>query len=149
MRIEECINTVDSQKPNQYNTDDKVRWLSILDASIKNDIIDMYEQPVAEDEQKVIILEEGEEIPEEEEETGEFTGYTPENLSKELLVPFPYDELYVAYLKAKIDESNGEAVRYNNSAATFNALLLNFEKWYNKTHTPKRRGMNIFKGVRI
>ena len=147
MRIEECINRVDATKPNQYGTDEKLRWLSVLDASIKSEIIDMYEQPVVEEE-KVVILEEGEEIPEEE-EAAEFTGYTPEDLAKELLVPFPHDELYVAYLKAKIDEGNGEGARYNNSAATFNNLLVNFEKHYNKTHTPKRRGLKIFKGVHI
>lgn len=149
MRIEECINTVDSQKPNQYSTDDKVRWLSVLDAKIKSDIIDMYEQPVPVEDTKIVILEEGEEIPEEEEETGDFTGYTPEDMAKELLVPFPHDELYVAYLKAKIDEANGEGARYNNSASAFNSLLLDFEKHYNKTHTPKRRGLKIFKGVHI
>lgn len=146
MRIEECINRVDATKPNQYGTDEKVRWLSILDASIKNDIIDKYE-PVVEEEKKIVVLEEGEEIPEE--ETGEFVGYTPEDLSAELIVPFPYDELYVAYLKAKIDEANGEAARYNNSASTFNGLLMNYEKYYNKTHMPKRKTMKIFKGVRI
>lgn len=148
MRIEECINRVDATKPNQYGTEEKLRWLSVLDASIKNDIIDMYEQPVVEEE-KIVILEDGEEIPEEDEETGEFTGYTPEDLAKELLVPFPHDELYVAYLKAKIDEANGEGARYNNSASTFNSLLLGFEKYYNKTHMPKRKGLKIFKGVRI
>ena len=148
MRIEECISNVDSTKPNQYSTVDKVRWLSVLDAKIKTDIIDMYEQPVPAEE-KIVILAEGAEIPEEEEQTGEFTGYSPENLAAELLVPFPYDELYIAYLKAKIDEANGEAARYNNSASTFNGLLLDFEKHYNKTHTPKRKGLKIFKGVRI
>ena len=148
MRIEECINRVDATKPNQYSVEEKLRWLSVLDASIKSDIIDLYEQPVVEDE-KIIILEEGEEIPEEEEESGEFTGYTEEDLAKELLVPFPHDELYVAYLKAKIDEANGEGARYNNSATTFNALYLGFERYYNKTHTLKRKGLKIFKGVRI
>ena len=148
MRIEECISIADATKPNQYSTEEKIRWLSVLDASIKSDIIDMYEQPV-EEEEKIVILAEGEEVPEEEEETGEFTGYTPADLSANLLVPFPHDELYVAYLKAKIDESNGETARYNNSASTFNGLLLNFEKHYNKTHTPKRKSFKTFKGVRI
>lgn len=149
MRIEECISTVDSTKPNQYSIADKVRWLSVLDATIIHDIIDMYEQPEPPAE-KIVILEEGEEIPEEEtEESGEFMGYTADDLTKELIVPFPYDELYVAYLKAKIDENNGEAARYNNSAATFNALMLNYEKFYNKTHTRKRIPFKIFKGVRL
>lgn len=147
MRIEECINRVDASKPNHYGTDEKVRWLSYLDASIQRDIIDQYEEPEEEDKKTIVVIGEGE-IPEEE-GTGECTGYSPEDLTVELLVPFPHDEMYVAYLKAKIDEANGEAARYNNSAATFNNLLMSFEKDYNKTHMPKRKYMSFYKGVHI
>lgn len=145
MRIEECINRVDSVKPNQYGVEEKVRWLSYLDASIKREIIDTHEQPVVEE--KIIIVDGDGEIPEE--ENTEFTGYTPDDMTVELLVPFPFDELYVAYLKAKIDEENGETARYNNSAATFNMLLMDYEKAYNRDHMPIRKHMRIFKGVHI
>lgn len=132
MTVEECINRVDSVKPNQYSIEDKVRWLSYLDGSIKKEIIDRHEKPVVE-------VEEGAE-----EENAEFTGYSPDNLTVSLIAPFPYDELYVAYLKAKIDEENGETARYNNSAASFNGLLMNYEKAYNKEHKPLSIPFHIF-----
>lgn len=141
MTIQECINRVDSVKPNQYSIEDKVRWLSYLDGSIQKEIFDRYEQPPEEKETKIIItyVDEtaGDTTEEPTEETKEFTGYSPDRLTDELLVPFPYDELYVAYLKAKIDEENGETARYNNSAATFNGMLQDFQKAYHRDHMPK------------
>lgn len=132
---------MDSLKPNQYSTDEKVRWLSYLDALIKREIIDTHEKPVPMD------TTEDEEDGEAEEET-EFSGYTTEDMTAVLLAPFPHDELYVAYLKAKIDEENGETARYNNSAATFNSMLLDFEKAYNREYKPLSTPFHIYKGVR-
>lgn len=124
MNIQECINRVDSVKPNQYSIEDKVRWLSYLDGSIQKEIFDKYEEKT--------------ETEETTEETTEFAGYSPDRMTDNLLVPFPYDELYVAYLKAKIDEENGETARYNNSASTFNGMLQDFQKYYHRTHMPKQ-----------
>lgn len=138
MNIQECINRTDSVKPNQYSVEDKVRWLSYLDGSIRKEILDKYEQPPEKKETQVIIIYgDTEESTEETIEEKEFSGYSPDRLTDELLVPFPYDELYVAYLKAKIDEENGETERYNNSAATFNGMLQNFQKAYHREHMPK------------
>ena len=138
MNIQECINRVDSVKPNQYSIEDKVRWLSYLDGSIQKEIFDRYEQPPEEKETQIIIIYGSTTTTEETtEEVTEFTGYSPDRLTDELLVPFPYDELYVAYLKAKIDEENGETAKYNNSAATFNGMLQDFHKAYHRDHMPK------------
>ena len=127
MTVEECINRVDSVKPNQYSIEDKVRWLSYLDGSIQKEIIDRHEKPVVA-----------------EEESTEFTGYSPDDLTVSLIAPFPYDEMYVAYLKAKIDEENGETARYNNTASTFNGMLMDFQKAYNREHMPKETKITYF-----
>ena len=129
MTVEECINRVDSVKPNQYSIEDKVRWLSYLDGSIKKEIIDRHEKPV---------VEEGAEA------NAEFTGYSPDNLTVSLIAPFPYDEMYVTYLKAKIDEENGETARYNNTASTFNGMLMDFQKAYNREHMPLSVPFHIY-----
>lgn len=114
MLIRECIETVDALKPNTYQKEDKVRWLSNLDGRIVEEVIKKHvmDEPI------------------------EFQPYDVENLETELLVKFPHDELYEAYLKMKIDEENGETARYNNSAAMFNALYEEFAKAYHRTHKP-------------
>lgn len=118
MEIRECIGRVDHVKPNQYGIEEKVGWLSYLDGTIWNDIIKTHED-----------------APE-----GEFEPYVPEDTGRELLAGVPYDEMYCAYLKMRIDEANGETGRYNNSAAMFNAHLEEFAKYYNRTHLPLDAG---------
>lgn len=66
----------------------------------------------------------------------------PDLNDTELCVPPPYQELYQFYLEAKIHKAHGEIERYDNSAVEFNAKRLEFEGWYNSTHSyklPKRR----------
>ena len=116
MTIKECIDIVDSVKPNQYSIENKVEWLSFLDHTIINDVLLTHEGYNG--------------------EYDDFTGYSPDKLTVGLIVPSPYDRIYTAYLKMKIDEENGETSRYNNSAAMYNAYMMDYKRWYNRTHMP-------------
>ena len=125
MTIKECIDQVDNVKPNQYSIEDKVRWLSFLDAIIINEVLKTHEGYNG--------------------QYDEFEGYCPDNLSTKLIVEHPYDSLYVAYIKMKIDEENGETARYNNSATMYNSYLTLYKKHYNKTHMPlQKNSLKIF-----
>ncbi len=116
MTIKECIDLVDNVKPNQYSIEDKVRWLSFIDKTIINDVLKTHEGY--------------------DQRYDEFGGYSADRLSEALIAESPYDSLYEAYLKMKIDEENGETARYNNSATMFNSYLSVFKKHYNKYHMP-------------
>lgn len=119
MTIIEAINRIDTIKPNSYTQAEKVRWLSNLDGIIKNKIIDTHEG--------------GESIV--------FEGYTDSTpLATELLVPFPYDDIYLKWLETWIDYYNGEYARYNNSADMYNKAYSEFSRYYNRTHMPKSKG---------
>ena len=119
MTIKECIDIVDNVKPNQYSIEDKVRWLSFIDHTIINDVIKAHEGY--------------------ENEYEEFAGYSVDKLGTKLVLEAPYEELYVAYLKMRIDEENGETARYNNSSTMFNSYLTEYKKHYNKIHRPLHR----------
>ena len=121
MTIKECIDAVDNVKPNQYSIEDKVRWLSFLDHIIINDVIKTHAGYRNEYE--------------------EFEGYSSDRLGQKLIVEAPYDRLYEAYMKMKIDEENGETARYNNSATMFNSYLTEYKKHYNKHHMPLQKNM--------
>jgi len=125
MTVRECINSVDALKPNQFGDEEKVRWLRLLDQMIYVNVIQTHE------------MNEGEEI-------GRFPAYTVEDMDHALIAQTPHDELYVAYLKMKIDEENGETARYNNSAAIYNMHFAEFTKWYNRTHMPIGKQLIIF-----
>ena len=123
MTIIEAINRIDAIKPNSYSQAEKIRWLSTLDGVIKTNIIDTHEGA----------------------EAVSFDGYTDEtNIATKLLVPAPYDEIYLFWLESKIDYWNGEMGRYNNSISMYNTAYAEFEKYYNRTHMPKGKKFKFF-----
>ena len=116
MTIKDCIDIVDNLKPNQYTIKDKVMWLSFIEEIIINEVLKTHEGYDG--------------------RYDDFEGYTEDKLSVTLIVPSPYDRLYTAYLKMKIDEENGETARYNNSMVMYNTYMTEFRKYYNKMHMP-------------
>ena len=128
MTIIEAINRIDDAKPNQYTQSDKVRWLSALDGIVHDEILAVHETDSHEGE-----------------DAGAFAGYDDStDLSTALLVPPPYDEVYVRWLEAQIDYTNGEYARYNNSIAMYNAAYSTFARFYNRTHMPRGGKIQYF-----
>ena len=123
MTIIEAINAIDDLCPNTYSKEKKKAQLSKLDDVIKRDIIDKHEGS-----DKVT-----------------FTGYdenTP--LDTVLLVPAPYDDVYVFWLQTWIDYWNGEVGRYNNSTSMYKTAYSAFERAYNREHMPKETKIKYF-----
>ena len=116
MTIKDCIDIVDNIKPNQYTVKDKVMWLSFIEEIIINEVLKTHEGYDG--------------------RYDLFEGYSEDKLSVALIVPSPYDRLYTAYLKMKIDEENGETARYNNSMVLYNTYMQEYRKHYNKMHMP-------------
>lgn len=123
MTILEAINRIDAIKPNGYGQPDKIRWLSTLDGIIKREIIDTHEGA----------------------DGVSFEGYTENTiLTKELLVPAPYDEIYLRYLETQIDYANGEYGKYNNSMSMYNTAYTAYANYYNRTHMPIGKKFKLF-----
>lgn len=122
MKIIEAINRIDSLKHNTYTESDKLAWLSRLDAMVKKHIIDTHE---------------GDEVT--------FTGYDDmTDLQTELLIPAPYDEVYLRWMEAQIDYHNGEYEKYNNAMDMFNTAYEGYQNYYNRTHMPKGKKFKFF-----
>lgn len=123
MTIKEAINTINALKPNNYTQTDKVRWLSTLDGVIKEEIIDTHEG--------------GADIV--------FNGYDETTSdATELLVPAPYDDLYIKWLESQIDYNNAEYGKYNNSVTAYNTAYSAFERYYNRQHMPIQTKLKLF-----
>ena len=123
MTLMEAISRVDNIKPNRYTQVEKIKWLSTLDGIVKAEIIDTHEG--------------GESIP--------FAGYDDVSaLTTDLLVPAPYDEIYVRWLEAQIDYANGEYGKYNNSITMYNKAYSAYENYYNRTHLPNSKNFTHF-----
>lgn len=115
MKLSEAIARLDELKPNSFSKGQKLFWLSALDETVKREIIDLHEG-------------------------GESCAFIPYDENSrgdtQLLVPAPYDEVYLRYLEAQIDYANGEYERFNNSNAMYGAAYTAFARWYNRSHMP-------------
>ena len=119
MTIIEAINKIDSLKYNTYSQEDKVDWLSRLDWMVKRQIVDTHEGG----------------------QTVFFTGYDADtDLHTVLLIPAPFDEIYLRWLEAQIDYTNGEMDKYNASIIMYNTAYEAFENYYNRNHMPVKKG---------
>lgn len=123
MTILEAVHKVDIVKPNRYTQPEKIKWLSTLDGIIKSEIIDTHEG--------------GENVV--------FEGYFDDtDLDTPLLIPAPYDDIYVRWLEARIDYANGEYGRYNNSMIAYNDAYNLYANYYNRNHMPKGKSFKFF-----
>ena len=119
MKINEAIQRLDSLKFNTYKQEDKIDWLSRLDNMVKKQIIDTHEGS----------------------ESVSFNGYTADTpLDTVLLVPAPYDEVYLRWMEAQIDYHNGEINSYNNAIILFNTAFNAYKEHYNSAHKPVQHG---------
>lgn len=113
MTIQEAIRQCDEMQPNAYSMEEKVRWLTRLDGRIWREILSTHEGA-----------------------DGEAPAYTVEDMDALLLVPSPYEEMYLLYLQSQIDYNNAEYGRYNNSTALFNEAYQAYANDINRTRRP-------------
>lgn len=122
--IGEVISIVDEFKPNTRTANEKIKWLSDLDSSVKTDILDTHEGS----------------------EDIDFSGYdenTP--LDTPLLIPAQYGrEIYRHYLELQIDLINKEYNRYNAAAAEYQSHYQNFALYWHNHHLPLQKAQFHF-----
>ena len=120
LTVNEAIMQTDALlKNNPIPHEIKLSWLTALDHYLYTDVI--------------LTHEGGDEVT--------FTPYE-DGIDSELLVPSPYDSLYVEYLKMKVFYETHEYTRYNNSMSVFNKMLSAWRGAYHSSHLPKaERGM--------
>lgn len=118
MTIIEAINRTDNIKPNIYDQVTKIGWLSQLEWKIKM-LMDTFQGNDA----------------------AHFHGYdATTDLETNLLVSAPHDLIYLRWLEAQIDVSNGEIDRYNVSIMLFNTEYQAFANDYSRNHLSRRTG---------
>lgn len=123
MKLSEAIARIDSLKHNVFTQGEKVAWINQLDGMVKAQIIDTHEG--------------GEDVY--------FKPYDESvDMDADLLVPAPFDSVYVRWLEAQIDYYNGELARFNNSMAMFNEEYAAYQRYYNRNHMPNGKKFRFF-----
>lgn len=117
MTASEAIAWIDEKKHNIYTREDKLGWLLRLEQTAA-EFMGRYEGEVM--------------IP----ETLDWD--TP------LIIPAPFEDLYLYHLEAQMDYCNQELTKYNNAAAMFGARWEAFTGWYNRNHLYKSAPARYF-----
>ena len=116
MTLSDARARTDALRPNSFTRRQKLDWLSALDGAVTAELINTPEG--------------GEWV--------KFEAYTEESApDTRLLVPPPYEEVYLRYLEAQMDYANGEFDRFNNSNAMYAAAWTAFANYYNRMHMPR------------
>lgn len=124
--INDILTEIDEVMPHQYDDALMIKWLSNLEYEIINGIIKTHE-----------ILE-GERNP------AEFNGYTDADISTTLWVKEPYTDVYKYYLMSMICFANQEVDRYTNEMIMYNTAYGKFANYWNSTHKPLAKPLNLF-----
>lgn len=113
MTIQEIIRQADETAPNALPEETKLGWIAELDGNIALNVL-------------LLNICEAQQF-----------GYKwPEDMNREPLVNFPHQNIYHLWLRAKIDDHNGEVERYENSMQQYNAAYGNFVRWFASNYSP-------------
>ena len=113
MTIAQVFEYIDEFHPNTVSASLKLRWINEAEGYI----------------QREVLLEESEELG---------LTYGDADYGTVLLAPPPYDELYAAYLDAKLFYLYHEIQGYENAMTRFNKILGDYAAWYARLNHPAR-----------
>ena len=111
---------VDDIKPNAFDDVTKVYWLNSLEGRICLDVF-------------LMTIDQAE----------EFIYEHPGDLDTAMLARHPHHDIYVEWLKACIDEANGEYGKYSNTMAIFNAKYRNYVAWFARYYAPAQGNVQM------
>lgn len=68
-----------------------------------------------------------------------FSGYTFEDLHRELIAPQPYDEIYVWACIYRLDQRENQIANMNNSQKMVDELFSGLSRYWIRRHRPLKR----------
>lgn len=134
--VAEIISQYNTERPNQVEDAQKVLWLRKCERMIINEILVSHEHDLEEEtrvDMKVVgshLVITG---------AGSFEQHIDSfDMDTPLLVPEPYDDLYLHYLDQRIALNNNDKTRYNTAATQYNNALLMYQQYVNRTYKTKK-----------
>ena len=114
MTIGDAITQVNELRPNTYTAREKINWLRRVENMVYRTVLAHYNG------------------------TPEYEDFGADTaLDRQLIVPEPWNVLYVHWLEAQIHYANGEYDRYNNAITVFNDNLAGYQGEIARNFTPK------------
>lgn len=136
MTVAGIIEQFNTEKPNQVDDALKVLWLRKCEQMIINEILMSHEHNL-EDENTINLSVAGSTLiikP-----AGSFEDHINNfDMDTTLLVPEPYDDLYIHYLDQRIALNQNDTKRYNLASNQYNNALLVYQQYCNRTYVTKK-----------
>ncbi len=115
MKLRDIVEMATDSGNGQYDADQITAWISEIEGQVVDEVINHAE---------------GYDM--------EFRdldyGKDPERL---MLVPDRFRDVYLSYVRAKVDFLNQETERYNNDVAMFDAAYESYAAWFRREHRQK------------
>lgn len=123
MTLQRVLDLADEMKPNMVSLETRIQFINEIEGKIHGEIL-----------MKHVHEAEDEECPTYSADTD--ANEELEDGDEELLVPAPYDMVYVYWLLSRIDEINQEMDKYNNDRAMFENAWTEFGDYWRRGHMP-------------
>ena len=138
--VAQTIEQFNTEYPNQVDDALKVTWLRKCEQMLINEIYIQHEHDL-EDESKLKLSVSGPTLVIT--RAGTFADHISNfDMDTELLVPEPYDDLYLHYLAQRVAYNTNDKTRYNTAATMYNNALLTYQQYFNRTYkaiTPSKK----------
>lgn len=130
------IEQYNAERPNQVEDAQKVLWLHKCERMIINEVLMSHEHDL-ESENRISLKVTGSTLVVT--NAGSFEEHIDGfDMATELLVPEPYDDLYLHYLDQRIAYNGNDKVRYNAAVTQYNNALLTYQQYVNRTYITKK-----------
>jgi len=133
MTVAGIIQQYNAERPNSIDDELKVGWLRKVEQMIISEVITQHEHDLN-DTSKMSMSVSGSTLFIQ--NAGDLTEHIASfGMDTELLVPEPYDDLYLYYLDQRIAYNNNDTRRYNAAATQYNNALLTYQQYFNRSYT--------------
>lgn len=110
--LQEMLSRAEKEKSSTYDEVTKTDWINYVNQKVSNEILKQAELPVL--------------------------SY-PADSQTALLVPAPYDVMYLYYVYAQIDMLSMDIESYNNYVSAYNDAFDDYRRYYIRNNLPKAR----------
>lgn len=158
MTVAEIIAQYDEERPNDVSVEMKIRWLRKLERMIYSEVILTHDDRYSghpdhrlyvytDGEDQYISNPKGRETVYAKDEALHFnakrrpyTGIKEDEfgLDTELIVPEPYDDLYIHYLDRKTAMLTSDTRKYTAAVTAYNNALITYQQYMNRMYRPRR-----------
>ena len=143
MTVAGIIQQYDTERPNSVDAEIKVGWLRKVEQMIVNEVISQHEHDL-DDKTELSLSVVGSTLFIK--EAGSIAEHIASfGMDSHLLVPEPYDDLYIHYIDQRIAYNNNDMRRYNAAAQQYNNALLTYQQYFNRNYPTIKTQKRMFR----